>query len=129
MTLAIHLPPYSQKMDLLSIARDSGVYASESRDDLPRCTADRRGIVSNRRRNADSHLAKGYKVGEDPCFRGLHARVRRHLRLDSSTVQDVYIRLLFRLTRAGRRLLRILYEKHARLELLVGFFALFQGAL
>jgi hypothetical protein len=69
MTLAIRLPPYSQKMDLLSIARDSGVYANERRYDLPRCTADRRGIVSNRRRNADSHLAKGYKVGEDPRFR------------------------------------------------------------
>jgi site-specific recombinase XerD len=48
---------------------------------------------------------------------GLHARVRRHLRLDSSTVQDVYIRLLFRLTRAGSRLFRIPYEKRARLPI------------
>ena len=37
MTFAIHLPPYSQKVHLLSIARDSGVYANESRCDLPRC--------------------------------------------------------------------------------------------
>jgi hypothetical protein len=90
MTFAIHLPPYSQKVHLLSIARDSGVYANESRYDLPRCTHGRRGIVSDRRRNADSHLAKGYKVGEDPCFRATRSgfadiRGLTHRRYSTST--------------------------------------------